>query len=59
MVIENLLHKEFAIQTEKIEELIPNCEIDIIKDAGHVTNMENPDGFNSRIEKFLDKTKLM
>lgn len=40
---------------EKMQSLIPNCEVDVITGAGHVTNLENTRAFNERIYAFLSK----
>jgi len=34
---------------------LKNSEMHIIKNSGHLSNMENPDEFNSLLEKFLNK----
>jgi 3-oxoadipate enol-lactonase len=31
----------------------PRCRYVVISDAGHVANMDNPDGFNSLLLEFL------
>ncbi|MHA2299294.1 MAG: alpha/beta fold hydrolase [Candidatus Hodarchaeales archaeon] len=38
---------------EKMKSLIPDCEVDVISKAGHVTNLENVEEFNTRIQEFL------
>ena len=40
---------------EKIQSMIPTCEVDIIRNAGHTSNMENPQEFNDRVKTFLEK----
>lgn len=36
---------------------IPRSRLDIIPDAGHIPNVEQPDRFNSLLERFLDNQK--
>jgi len=36
---------------------IKGSEIDIVPGAGHMLNMEAPDGFNSRLERFFDRVE--
>ena len=38
---------------EKMKELIPNCEVEVVPNAGHVINMENPAFFNTKLKEFL------
>ncbi|MFW9779879.1 MAG: alpha/beta fold hydrolase [Candidatus Heimdallarchaeota archaeon] len=45
--------KSLFKHAQKMEELISDCEIDKIPNAGHVTNLENIHDFNQRIESFL------
>lgn len=40
--------------TRKMKELIQEAQDVIVPDAGHVSNMENPQEFNSVVEEFLD-----
>lgn len=51
--------KSIFKHAEKIKSLVPNCEIDIIKNAGHTSNMENPGEFNNKIAVFLKRSNLM
>lgn len=46
--------KSIFKHAQKMKELIPDCEVDVISDAGHVTNLENVEEFNERIKSFLD-----
>jgi pimeloyl-ACP methyl ester carboxylesterase len=41
--------------TEEILKLIPNAEAYVIPNAGHTSNMENPEAFNDRVGVFLSK----
>ncbi|MHA2225978.1 MAG: alpha/beta fold hydrolase [Candidatus Hodarchaeales archaeon] len=50
--------KSIFKHAEKIQSLIPNCGADIIKNAGHTSNMENPGEFNNKMSDFLIKKKL-
>lgn len=50
--------KSLFKHAEKIQSLIPNCEVDIIKNTGHTSNMENPEEFNQKITDFLRKNNL-
>lgn len=43
--------------SEKMHKLIPGSDVVIIKQAGHLTNLENPERFNSYLKKFLDTVK--
>ncbi|MFX1283871.1 MAG: alpha/beta fold hydrolase [Promethearchaeota archaeon] len=47
--------KSIFKHAEKMRSLIPNCEVDIIKEAGHTSNMENSEEYNKRIADFLKK----
>lgn len=38
---------------ETLEQRIPDVETHVIPDAGHTSNMENPDRFNEAIDRFL------
>ena len=38
---------------KSMQQKINNANLDIIKDAGHLTNMEQPDVFNNILLKFL------
>jgi pimeloyl-ACP methyl ester carboxylesterase len=38
---------------EKMKEMIPNCRVEVIQDAGHVINMEKPVEFNRLVSDFL------
>jgi 3-oxoadipate enol-lactonase len=40
-------------QTRTMFERIPQAELEVIPDAGHISNMERPDLFNERIARFL------
>ncbi|HHT03717.1 MAG TPA: alpha/beta fold hydrolase [Bacteroidales bacterium] len=40
-----------------MHEKIAESTISIIDNAGHLSNLENPDQFNSELRKFLNKTK--
>ena len=33
--------------------MIPGCELTVIPDAGHVSNMERPEAFNAAVRRFL------
>jgi pimeloyl-ACP methyl ester carboxylesterase len=37
---------------EQIAALVPGAELALIPDAGHVSNMERPDAFNSHVRRF-------
>jgi pimeloyl-ACP methyl ester carboxylesterase len=36
--------------------LVMGSEMKIVPEAGHTSNMENPDGFNSLLQQFLDRS---
>lgn len=40
---------------EQFRDAIPNSELQLISDAGHVSNMEKPDEFNAVVGGFLSK----
>ena len=40
---------------EKMHREINGAEIGIVAGAGHLSNLENPDGFNERMKLFLAK----
>lgn len=44
--------------TEKAKELISNSYDVIIKQAGHASNVENPEEFNNVVKEFLSKNNL-
>jgi pimeloyl-ACP methyl ester carboxylesterase len=37
---------------EQLHTAIPNARLEIIPEAGHVSNMEQPDSFNARVRSF-------
>lgn len=41
--------KSIFEHAQKMKELIPDCEVDIISNAGHVTKLENVEEFNRRV----------
>jgi pimeloyl-ACP methyl ester carboxylesterase len=45
--------KSVYYHAEVMKNLIQNCESDIISNAGHTSNLENPEEFNKALEKFL------
>ena len=47
--------KTVFVHAEKIKELIEDCEVVIISNAGHTSNLENSKEFNRVIEDFLTK----
>lgn len=57
----NGVHEPKSIfkHAEKIQSLIPNCEVDVIPDAGHVTNLENSQSFNERILRFFEDNGII
>ncbi len=50
--------KSLFKHAEKIQSLIPSCDVDIIHNAGHTSNMENPEEFNHKITEFLKKSNI-
>ncbi len=40
---------------EKMKELIPNSELHVISKAGHLSNLENAEEFNTHVSAFLKK----
>ncbi|RLC36359.1 MAG: hypothetical protein DRH33_07150 [Candidatus Nealsonbacteria bacterium] len=45
--------KSVHYHAKEIKKLIQNCESKIISNAGHTSNLENPEEFNKVLEKFL------
>jgi 3-oxoadipate enol-lactonase len=41
--------------SEKMHQLIPNSELQIVPNAAHLSNLENPEGFNSHLLNFLTR----
>lgn len=41
--------------SEKMHKLIKGSELKIIKDSGHLSNIENPEVFNAYVDEFLNK----
>jgi 3-oxoadipate enol-lactonase len=39
--------------SEKMHQLIPNSELQIVSNAAHLSNLENPEEFNSHLLNFL------
>ena len=37
---------------EQFREVIPNAELAIIANAGHLSNMEQPEEFNAQVRRF-------
>jgi pimeloyl-ACP methyl ester carboxylesterase len=50
--------KSVHCHAEEIKKLIQNCESKIISNAGHTSNLENPEEFNKVLEKFLKGVRL-
>ncbi|MCY3413822.1 MAG: alpha/beta hydrolase [Candidatus Heimdallarchaeota archaeon] len=51
--------KSIFKHAEKMQGLIDSCEVDIIDNAGHVSNMENIDEFNQKVINFLQKYSII
>lgn len=47
----------FIPLARQLHKNIDNSELDIIKGAGHMANMEAPDRFNRRLEQFLERVE--
>jgi pimeloyl-ACP methyl ester carboxylesterase len=45
-------------EAEAMMEAIPDAELVIIKDAGHLPNLEQPDEFNEAVIEFLEALEL-
>ncbi|MDB6002940.1 MAG: alpha/beta fold hydrolase [Rhizobacter sp.] len=43
------------VLSEELARVIPNAELEIIRDSGHLTNVEQPDAFNQRLWVFLQE----
>ncbi|MFX1508535.1 MAG: alpha/beta fold hydrolase [Promethearchaeota archaeon] len=50
--------KSIFKHAEKIQSLIPKCQVDVIKNAGHTSNMENPEEFNRKMAEFLNRINI-
>lgn len=46
-----------ARHQNKVMELVPSAKQVFIPNAGHVSNLENPNGFNEALKNFLNSTK--
>jgi pimeloyl-ACP methyl ester carboxylesterase len=53
LVIAGSLDKNFIAASRHLAEDIPNSQLMIIEDAGHMVNLEKPDEFNSAVLGFL------
>lgn len=43
--------------SQAMKDKIPGAELHVIPDAGHLSNLENPEAFNGHLVKFLNKLK--
>jgi pimeloyl-ACP methyl ester carboxylesterase len=43
---------------EEIASLVPDAELEIIKHAGHITTLENPEAVNAALEKWLKRKPM-
>lgn len=50
--------KSVHYHAEVMKNLIQNCELEIIPNAGHTSNLENPEGFNKALEIFLKEVGI-
>ncbi len=50
--------KSIFEHSEKMKDLIDNSSMVVIPNAGHTSNMENPEEFNKALEKFLKGVEL-
>lgn len=39
--------------SQKMNKAIPNSNMEVLKNAGHISNIENPDAFNNVLDNFL------
>jgi pimeloyl-ACP methyl ester carboxylesterase len=46
--------KRNLLLSRALAEGLPNAELQLIPDAGHVANLDNPDAFNAVVSAFLD-----
>ncbi|MHA1203197.1 MAG: alpha/beta fold hydrolase [Candidatus Heimdallarchaeaceae archaeon] len=46
--------KSLHYHAEVTKKLIPNCKSEIMSNAGHTSNLENPEEFNETLGKFLN-----
>ncbi len=46
--------KSVHYHAEVMRKLIPDCKLEIIPNAGHTSNLENPEEFNKALENFLE-----
>ena len=47
--------KSVHYHAEVMKNLIQNCESEIISNAGHTSNLKNPEEFYKALEKFFKK----
>ena len=40
---------------KRMHELIPGSKLYVIENAGHLSNLENPESFNLQLQKFLKR----
>lgn len=46
-----------VICSKNMNELIPNSHLKIMKNSGHLSNLENPEAFNNYLIEFIDSNK--
>ena len=44
--------------SRSLARLLPNARFETIPRAGHIANLDNPEGFNDAVTTFLDKPRL-
>jgi 3-oxoadipate enol-lactonase len=42
-------------EAEKMHAALPDARLEVIRGAGHLSNLENPDAFNAALSRFLDR----
>lgn len=47
------LDEKFVLINERMAKLIPNCKMEVIKEAGHALHIERPVDFNSIVKQYL------
>lgn len=56
LVLCGALDDRFLDATDYLASAIPDAEKVILEGAGHVSNLDQPDAFNSAVRSFLDRT---
>jgi len=60
LIPNRFLHPDQLPETiaESAREAMPEAEVELIEDAGHLVMVERPDRFKERVRQFLSETKI-